>query len=256
MTREVVRLHDRADIVSRLEQDRVWSAFSLADLDPERVTFSAWFGIATSTSIVLVYSAYEPPIVFCSGDADECETILGDPEVVACTGQSYINVLPAAVGIAERTFSTLELRPMVRMQLETPVAFESVPGLVRLGASDLAQIQQLYAEDPPAFFLPSQLDEGVYFGIREDARLVSIAGTHVVSIEQRVGALGNVYTTPQCRNRGLAAATAGAVSQELRRLGMRTIVLNITASNLAARRVYERLGYREYGAYFEGLGIR
>lgn len=254
--REVIRLRDLSDIKARLEQDRVWSAFSLADLDAVRAVHSTWFGVAESTSVVLVYRAYEPPIVFCSGHEEECEAIIQSPDVVSCTSQVYINVRPEAIGIAQRAFSTLELRPMIRMQLEAPVAAERVWEIVPLGPEDLGDVERLYAEEKPAFFLPSQLEDGVYFGIRDEAGLVSIAGTHVVSQEHSVAALGNVYTTPRCRNRGLAAATAGAVSRELRRRGIQTIVLNILASNLAARRVYERLGYREYCAYFEGLGVR
>ncbi len=253
---EVVRLFDHNDIKSRLERDRVWSAFSLADLDDVRASHSTWFGVAESTSVVLIYNAYEPPIVFCSGAEAECEAIIHSPDVVGCTSQVYINVRPEAIGIAQRAFSTLELRPMIRMQLEASVEAERRFALVSLGPEDLAEVQRLYAEERPAFFLPSQLEDGVYYGIRDEAGLISIAGTHVVSEEQSVAALGNVYTTPRCRNRGLAAATAGAVSRELQRRGIRTIVLNILDSNLAARRVYERLGYREYCAYFEGLGVR
>lgn len=253
---DIIRLFDPAEIKSRLEQDRVWSAFSLADLDPERARFSTWFGTAHSSAIVLVYNAYEPPIVFCSGLVDECEAILRSPDVVGCTSQAYINVRPDAIGIAQRLFSTLELRPMVRMQLSASISMDAPDGVVRLGPADLADVQRLYAEDRPAFFLPSQLDDGVYFGVREEGSLVSIAGTHVVSPEQSVAALGNVYTTPRRRSRGLAAATTGAVSHELQQRGIRTIVLNILASNLAARRVYERLGYREYCVYFEGLAVR
>lgn len=253
---DIIRLSEASDIKRRLEHDRVWSAFSLADLDPGRAGCSTWFGPEHSTAIVLVYNAYDPPIVFCSGGVGECEAILAAPEVVARTSRVYINLRPEARGIAQRAFSTLELRPMIRMQLDVPVTTNGADELVRLGPADLAEVQQLYAEDRPAFFLPSQLEDGVYFGIRDEDGLVSIAGTHVVSLEQSVAALGNVYTTPKRRNRGLAAATAGAVSQELQQRGIRTVVLNIMASNLAARRVYERLGYREYCDYFEGLGVR
>ena len=71
-----------------------------------------------------------------------------------------------------------------------------------------------------------------------------------------VGAIGNVYTRPDCRGRGLAAEVTGAVARELQRRGTATIVLNVADSNGVARRVYERLGFVEYCVFHEGLARR
>ena len=86
--------------------------------------------------------------------------------------------------------------------------------------------------------------------------LVSVAGTHVVSAAYQVGALGNVHTAPAYRGRGLAALVTAAVVQDLRALGASTVVLNIVATNTPARRVYERIGFREYCVYHEGHATR
>ena len=126
----------------------------------------------------------------------------------------------------------------------------------RLGPSDLDALRALYAEDPPAFFLPSQLRDGVYFGVREGTALVAVAGTHVVSREASVAALGNVHTRRDRRGRGLAMEVTGAVVRELRRRNTQTSVLNIVATNDVARRVYERVGFREYCVYDEGVATR
>src|SRR5258708_6589259 len=46
-------------------------------------------------------------------------------------------------------------------------------------------------------------------------RLVSVAGSHVVSAEFAVGATGNVLTHADSRGRGLASATTTAVAMAL-----------------------------------------
>lgn len=251
------QLTDQADIRARLERNRAWAAFSLADLDPGPAAHATWFGPAKGNSVVLVYGAYDVPIVIGHGDIDGCERSLGDPAVVSRTASAHLNVLPEWLSMVDRQFSRFEHREMVRMLLDVEALAASAPSQAeRLGPSDLAHVQQLYAEDPPAFFLPAQLGAGVYFGVREGCDLVAIAGTHVVSAAARVGALGNVHTRSNRRREGLAADVVGAVTGELVRRGISTIVLNIVATNEAARRVYERIGFREYCVYCEGLATR
>ena len=109
---------------------------------------------------------------------------------------------------------------------------------------------------PPAFFLPMLLEVGVYYGVRDNGALVAIAGTHVISITHGVGTIGNVHTRPDYRRRGLAGALTRAVSRELRWMGASTVVLNVVAENVVARRVYTRIGFEEYCGYLDGNASR
>ncbi len=251
------RLVDLDDIRARLERDRNWSAFSLADLDPPYSAHAHWFGQPHGDEVVLVYDAFEPPIVFLQGAEARCEAVLAEFDVVAATPRAWLNVQPVHLPLVGRVFATFESREMVRMVLNrerfAPVA---VPDLVRLGPANLEELGALYADEPPAFFLPSQLRDGIYYAVRSVHGLVAVAGTHVVSSSTGVGALGNVYTRPDSRGQGLAAAATSAVVRELLDVGSETIVLNIVATNSVARRVYERLGFREFCVYYEGLATR
>lgn len=251
------RLTDPSDIRARLERDRIWSAFSMADLDEPYAAHAHWFGDADPAALVLVYAAFQPPIVYMQGESDACARILGQDDVVRLTGAGWLNVLPAHREAVSGQFASFAARRMVRMVL-APESFRPVTHLpvVRLGPADLSDLQALYADDRPAFFVPSQLADGIYYAVREEGRLVSVAGTHVLSEGGRVGALGNVYTRPACRGRGLAAAATSAVCAELLARGITTIVLNIIATNDPARRVYERLGFSEYCIYEEGEARR
>lgn len=252
-------LTDTADIRARLEHDRAWAAFSLADLDPPLLEHARWFGPASGSGVVLVYAAYAPPIVVCHGDIDECEAVLGEPEVRACTQSAYLNMSPEQSRMLLAHFPRFEQRDMVRMVLSAPASVEAAltsRSPERLGPEDLDALRMLYAEDPPAFFLPSQLQSGVYFGVRDKGTIVAVAGTHVVSDRARVAALGNVHTRSDVRGQGLALAVTQAVCNELHARGITTCVLNIVATNHVARRVYERVGFREYCRYAEGTAWR
>jgi ribosomal protein S18 acetylase RimI-like enzyme len=251
------QLLDVDDVRRRLEGDRAWSAFALADLDPPYAQHAAWFGTPTSNSVVLVYGAFDPPIVFCQGEPAACEAILAEAHVASRTARAYVNVTDLLWPIVGRNFTTFEPRRMSRMVLhgDLPEA-SSHTTAVPLGPADLGALRNLYEEDPPAFFLPEQVKDGVYFGVRQAGDLVAVAGTHVVSARGSVAAIGNVYTRPDCRGRGLAAEVTGAVARELRRRGIATIVLNVTDSNDVARRVYQRLGFVHYCVFHEGLARR
>jgi ribosomal protein S18 acetylase RimI-like enzyme len=251
----VAALHDLAEVRARLERNRAWAAFSIADLDPAFAAHAAWFGPELGSSVVLVYDAYDPPILFCQGEPSECDAVLRETALVARTPRAYLNVTDDLMPVAQRHFATFERRLMVRMVLEGEAPRVST-AVERLGPADLAAVQALYAEDPPAFFLPGQLQDGVYFGIREGEELVAVAGTHVLSASGGVGAIGNVHTRSDRRGRGLAAAVTSAVAAELRRMAISTIVLNIVDTNHAARRVYERIGFREYCRFYEGRAQR
>ena len=195
-------------------------------------------GPSDGRSVVLVYGVYQPPLVVCHGLSTECDMTLAEWDVLRRTPRGCLNVTPDLLPLADRHFTSFERRCMVRMLLEAGNrASVTSNRSVRLGPIDLEQVQRLYAEDPPAFFLPAQLTDGVYFGVREGADLIAIAGTPSVSPRAAsVAALGNVYTRRDRRRRGLALELASAVTAELVATGITTIVLNIVATNTPARR--------------------
>jgi ribosomal-protein-alanine N-acetyltransferase len=56
--------------------------------------------------------------------------------------------------------------------------------------------------------------------------------------------INNVAIRPQYRRRGIGTALMARVFEEAARLGARRATLEVRASNVEARRLYERLGFR------------
>jgi ribosomal protein S18 acetylase RimI-like enzyme len=122
-----------------------------------------------------------------------------------------------------------------------------------LGEDDVGRLRALYSLGGGGAFSPSQVTQGVFYSIEQDGRLISVAGTHLVSQAYGIGAIGNVMTHPDCRGRGYATLTTQAVCDELIRRGIHTIVLNVRQDNAPAVRVYEKLGFGQYCPFYEGV---
>ena len=142
--------------------------------------------------------------------------------------------------------------PMWRMVLR-PSRFQPTAALcVRLRAGDAGRLAALYALGGGLAFSPAQIEQGVFCGIYEQGELVSVGGTHLASPTYGVAAVGNVFTHPDYRGRGHGTAATGAVVEALLAQGIDDIVLNVGQANEGAVRIYERLGFERFCAFFEG----
>jgi hypothetical protein len=71
-----------------------------------------------------------------------------------------------------------------------------------------------------------------------------------------LAAIGNVYTRRDRRGLGFGTQVTAAVTAALLRLRLRTVALNVEQNNDTAIRIYERLGFRRYCEYREGVARR
>jgi ribosomal protein S18 acetylase RimI-like enzyme len=244
------RLAHKSEIRRRLNNDREWSLYALADLDDEMFRHSEWW--ALGDSIALVFDALEIRPIFVLGDAHSTRELLRGLAV----NNGYLNLKPHQLEAAQGIYRYRETHQMHRMLLEDP---KSTSGTAEpLTASDLEQVAKLYAcgDGGGIAFAPFQLDTGFFRGIRRAGELVSVAGVHVVSRDESVAGVGNIFTRPDCRGQGLAQMVTSAVAASLREAGIRTIGLNVEHTNSAAIRVYERVGFRNRFSYYEGMADR
>jgi RimJ/RimL family protein N-acetyltransferase len=251
---------DPDEIRALLETDRPWTAYALGDLAPGYFEHCDWFRTDDDEpAVALLYRAFSTPILFTLGQPGSVRVLLqelGDPPTM------FLSIRPEILPLIKARYTVRDETPTWRMLLESANYRPPPSGdAVRLGPADLQALQRLYADGEPAgeasdFFSASMLEQGVFFGIREGEALVAAAGTHLVVPSEGVGAIGNVYTRRDRRGQRLAACATSAVTTELLRMNLRTVVLNVHHRNTAAARVYERLGFVRYCAFFEGLAER
>jgi ribosomal protein S18 acetylase RimI-like enzyme len=234
-----------------LETDRIWSAYALADLEPEEEGRAKWH--TGERAVVLLYQGLEPPVLFVHGAPSEAARLVDS-----------LGTLRVVYSLRPEVFRALESRLEVdhdslmwRMVLgRHPLPEEDTRGVVRLGPADLGRVVTLFGSHPdrPDAFHRRQLETGVFFGIVEQDELVGVAGTHILAPASRIAAVGNVFTRPDARGRGIGRRATAAVVNELLRRNYATIVLNVNQTNETAIRCYLRLGFTEHCAYHEGLG--
>jgi ribosomal protein S18 acetylase RimI-like enzyme len=249
------QLIDRTKIRCILETDRPWAVYALGDLAPALFEHGRWFAAESGAAIVLLYAAFDPPVLFALGEPVRVRPLLAEMTEVA---KMYLHVRPDIVPLLRNRYRIENEQPMWRMVLDRaryqPASAEKV---VSLGPADTDALLRLYADgdatgEAPDFFHPTMVEQGAFFGVREGGELIAAGGTHVVSRAESVAAIGNIYTRRDRRGAGWGTRVASAVATALLGMDLRTIALNVAQTNTQAIRIYERLGFVRYCEYVEG----
>ena len=132
---------------------------------------------------------------------------------------------------------------MFKMVWDADVPEGAMPEAVRLRGEHAAAAVDLAARTRPGPFGPRTIELGDYFGCFVEGRLVAMAGERMTA--GRLREISGVCTAPEHQGRGLAR---GLVHKLLRRQLRRgeTPFLHVMRENVAARRLYERMGFRVY----------
>lgn len=258
----ILRLTDRDTIRTFLGQDRQLTAYALGDLDdafwPDSVFLGAELNGAL-VAVVLLYRGLDPAVLTAFGDVEGVRAIFNDYPLPA---EVYYLMIPALREVLAEKSDLTHVSQEWRMVLDQAAFTAPDMGQVaRLGPEHAGALAELFrgAADPGEevlAFSPWQIAHGVFYGIWEQGALVATAGTHVWSLSESLTAIGNVFTLPEHRGRGYATVCTAAVAAEAMAAGLETIVLNVRHDNAPAIHVYEKLGFRKYGLFLEGPGVR
>jgi ribosomal protein S18 acetylase RimI-like enzyme len=253
MTIRVQRLSDLKIVQAFLETDRRWAAYALCDLDPEFHALTEWYGAYEDDalrSLSLLFNGFDPPAIVTMGETRGVDAILNS---ALRAPTIYLNVRDEHMPAIRRHYTLETHEPMWRMVLDAQ-AFRPVGGeAVSLTSRRARELAQLYDRGGGNAFAASQMDSGTFYGVEQDGCIIAVAGTHVMSERYSAAAVGNVFTHPEHRGRGFGAVVTSAVCVDLIRRGIQTIILNVAKENAAAIRVYERLGFRKYAPFNEGV---
>jgi RimJ/RimL family protein N-acetyltransferase len=109
----------------------------------------------------------------------------------------------------------------------------------------------------PIEWFAQRLAASAVFGAFRGEELLGIAGFYVEPGEKHAhkGVLVGMYVRPQARGAGVGARLAEAVIAQARR-HVELIQLRVVSDNAPARRLYERLGFVEYGVEWHAAKYR
>lgn len=239
---EIESLTDPSRIRPILQHNRAYAAYAIAQLDRQMFDDNEWYRSSgpAGSALVLHSRSGLGRAMFAIGEAAALDAALSlHPGPRFAFGSLY----PDHRRVVEKYFVMTRPQTMFRMSV-TKDSFNVVPGEARrLRGVDVAAVNRIYSvEGGPAAYRPSHLEEGVYYGIEVDGRIVSVAGTHVVSRAEGVAVVGNVFTHPRYRGGGLATEVTSAVTQEVLDY-CDLVVLTVEEQNSPALNIYLKLGY-------------
>jgi RimJ/RimL family protein N-acetyltransferase len=256
VTYVIRRISDAAEIRQMLAPYEAYAAYAMGQLKPRHFERSAWYVArgAAGESLVLHSRGGLGNALFALGSTEGLDALL---RLHPGPRQTFLTCQLHHLPLILRHFRLPEHESMARMLVEAST-FHAVhhEDVRRLTGRDIREVNRLYRSDgTPAFYTAENIDDAVYYGCFEDGRLVAVAGTHVVAPEEGIAVLGNVFTAPSRRGRGLAASVTSAVTSEVLD-SCRKVVLSVDPRNAPALRLYERIGYREVGRLIEGAATR
>ena len=130
-------------------------------------------------------------------------------------------------------------RPGYQMILEEPIQPPKIE-YIQLARSDVSEMLELVEITQPGPFYVDTIELGDYYGVREDGRLIAMAGERMRL--EGYTEISAVCTHPTCRGRGLGSALSSIVAEGIQDRGEIPFLL-VAEDNHVAIRLYERLGF-------------
>jgi GNAT superfamily N-acetyltransferase len=126
---------------------------------------------------------------------------------------------------------------------EAMPAADEFPDAIRLGPQHAAEALELALLTNPGPFGPRTIELGEYYGWFEDGRLAAMAGERMHAGTLRE--ISGICTHPEFRGRGLARRLTLKLIHRAMRRG-ETPFLHVLGNNPDARRLYRKMGFRDY----------
>lgn len=252
------RLNDKTELENFLRRNTALNIYQIGDLDSFYWNYTKWFGWKVNDNllaVILQYTAASPPVLLALAPEDELrylkELVIKSAKLLPAKFYSHLS--PGVEPVLEEKYN-LNLHghycKMLLVQRTNLNKFD-FSAATSLTKDDLPEINKLYTESyPENSFDPRMLETKMYYGIRINGKLISIAGVHVYSEQYKVAALGNITTHPQYRGKGFGTIVTARLCKELHN-HVDTIGLNVSVDNIGAIRSYRKLGFEIVAPYNE-----
>jgi GNAT superfamily N-acetyltransferase len=235
-------LRERRTLDASLSENRPYAAYALGHLEAKLLERSRFWLADGDGNGVVMHATAMGRTMFVGGDTTAVGAILS---LHPGPRSSYLTTCaPEHLPMIERTHVLYNVLRMTRMSV-TQASFSEARGVVRrLHRGDVRSLNALYAlGGAHGHYGGDHIERGVYYGAFDGARLVSVAGTHIVAPAASIAIVGNVFTHPAQRGRGLATAVTCSVTRELFDRGCALVTLTVDPANTHAVRAYRRIGY-------------
>ncbi|MBU7016198.1 MAG: GNAT family N-acetyltransferase [Theionarchaea archaeon] len=250
-----VCLHDKKEIFSFLKKNVYLHIYSIGDLDDFFWDYTTWYGLREKGEIkalALVYTGTYTPVLLALTDELSYMKDLVSSISHLLPPMFYAHLSP---GVEEslRGYKLKSNGLHYKMALRKRELLITVDTscTTQLLKKDLDEIEAFYEKSyPDNFFDARMLETNMYYGIKTDLGLVSVAGIHVYSKIFKVAALGNITTHPDFRRKGYATAVTTRLLTSLLET-VDHVGLNVKANNRAAIQCYENLGFEIVDRYEE-----
>jgi ribosomal protein S18 acetylase RimI-like enzyme len=251
-----VSLHDREEICAYLNTNRFLQIYSIGDLDDFFWDYTIWYGLHDGDrlrAVILLYNGLSiPTLVLLSDDIDPLKELLN--EIIGqLPKRLYAHLSPGLEDLIHSSFKAQSHGRHYKMGLLNPSMAKAADctRAVQLGLEDGEELLRFYKRSyPGSWFDTRMLETGLFYGIRDNDKLLSVAGVHVYSKRYGVAALGNIATLPEQRGKGLGKIVTARLCQKLLE-NVDTIGLNVKSDNEPAIRLYKNLGFEITNTYYE-----
>lgn len=254
----VVSIHSKPQLQKFLEKNPHQFLYLLGDLDDFFWPYTIWYALVDEQDeiheLALLYIAVTPPnlIAKVNQSTEEMQLLLRGIAPFL-PSELHAHLSEDVTDALNDHYQLTSYGIFYRMALQDAQKARTVDArrAERLSVEHLDELQHLYQTAyPDNWFDPRMLETGQYFGVRQDAQLVSVAGIHVYAPTYHAGVLGNITTHPDYRGQGLATIAAAGVCQSLLQ-ETHIIGLNVHTENHAALKAYRRLGFEVFSTYGE-----
>lgn len=252
----VRREQDRDELRRMLAPHRMYGAYALGQLQPGLFERSQWWVSrgAGGHALLLHSQGGLGNALFGLGTSEALDALLG---LHPGPRHTFLTCQMQHLEVAQRYYKLADYDENMTRLVVDRETFRAVDGNVRrLDGGDVHKINRLYRTDgTPAFYTAENIDAAVYYAAFDGDHVVAVAGTHVMSADEEIAVVGNVFTQPSYRNQGLGELVTSAVTRELLK-SCREVVLSVDPRNGPAVQAYLKLGYREVGRLIEAPAVR
>jgi RimJ/RimL family protein N-acetyltransferase len=236
--------------------------YQLGDLDDfywHQTDFYGYHDADELKSVVMIFKEVNPNVVIALNNVEDLSYLFKALEHMLdiLPEKIYLHITPGAEKSLEKKYNLKHEGLYVKMDLDNKQKINSVDtnNIEQFSIENKNELSEFYEEAYPGnSYIERMLETGMFFGIRDDSKIQSVAGIHVYSPEYKVAALGSITTHPNSRGKGYATKVTACLCKELLK-NIEVIGLNVHSENSSAIHCYEKLGFVKIADYLEITAI-